>query len=91
MINNVLLEIVTPEQLFYRGEVEMVIAPTMDGYEGFMANHSHACVLLDEGRLRIREAGQKDFKVANIKSGYIDIKDKFVAFCDDAAWAESAE
>lgn len=88
MINSVLLEVVTPEQLFYKGDVEMVIAPTFDGYEGFMANHSHACVLLEKGKLKFRETGKKDFKVANIESGYIDVKETLVVFCDHAEWVE---
>ncbi|HKM28279.1 MAG TPA: F0F1 ATP synthase subunit epsilon [Anaerovoracaceae bacterium] len=88
MVNSVFLEVVTPEQLFYKGDVEMVIAPTLDGYEGFMANHSHACVLLEKGKLKFREVGQTELKAVNIESGYIDVKDTFVVFCDHAEWAK---
>ena len=86
MANSVLLEVVTPSKLFYMGEVEMVIVRTLTGDEGFMANHTWACKLLDTGELWIKEKGEKDFKVAAISGGFVDIKDQFIIYTDAAEW-----
>jgi F-type H+-transporting ATPase subunit epsilon len=86
--NKVLLEVITPEKLFYKGEVESVIVTTLDGEEGFMAKHTWACKLLGDGKLRIKEPGQSDFKIAKIHGGFADIKDTFVIFTDYAKWIE---
>jgi F-type H+-transporting ATPase subunit epsilon len=85
------LEVITPERLFYEGDVEMVIVRTLVGYEGFMANHAWACKLLGTGIMRIREAGQKDFKVAATTGGFIDVKDRVTVFVDAAEWPEEID
>ncbi len=87
MANTVSLEVITPSKLFYKGDIELVIARTLTGEEGFMANHSWAVKLLDVGELWIREAGSKDFKIAAISGGYIDVKEYIVIYTDAAEWA----
>jgi F-type H+-transporting ATPase subunit epsilon len=91
MAKSVRLDIITPERLFYRGDIELVIARTLFGDEGFMANHTWACKLLATGELWIQEAGSKDFKIAAISGGFIDIKDKFTIFTDAAEWPEEID
>ena len=85
------LEVITPSKVFYIGDVELVIARTLEGDEGFMANHTWACKLLDAGELWIQEAGAKDFKIAAIAGGYIDVKDYVVIFTDAAEWPEDID
>ena len=82
------LEVITPERLFYEGDVEMVIVRTLLGYEGFLANHSWACKLLDTGVLKIKETGAKEFKIAAITGGFIDVKDRIIIFTDAAEWPD---
>ena len=91
MSKSVLLEIITPSKLFYKGEIELVICRTLSGDEGFMADHSWACKLLDVGELWIKEAGSKDFKVAAISRGYVDVKDYIIIFTDAAEWSEDID
>ncbi|MDR2296651.1 MAG: F0F1 ATP synthase subunit epsilon [Clostridiales Family XIII bacterium] len=91
MPKSVLLDIITPEKLFYRGEIELVIARTLTGDEGFMASHIWACKLLATGELWIQEAGKKDFRIAAVSGGFIDIKDKFTIFTDYAEWPEEID
>lgn len=88
----VLLQVITPREMFYSGQVEMVVVPTTEGEEGFMAGHVWCVKLLAEkGRVKIREAGAKELKIINIKGGHVDIKDRFVVYADDAAWQEEYE
>lgn len=91
MANTIKLEIITPSRLFYRGEVEMVIVPTLFGEEGFMANHSWATKLLDVGEMAIQEPGGGGFKIAAIAGGFIDVKDSIVVYADHAEWQEELD
>lgn len=91
MAKSIRLEVITPSKLFYKGDIELVIVRTLTGDEGFMANHTWACKLLDAGELWIQEAGSKDFKVAAIAGGYIDVKDYIVIFTDAAEWPDEID
>ncbi len=91
MSKSVLLEVITPSKLFYKNKVEMVIANTFTGEEGFMANHTWACKLLDVGYLWIKEEGATEFKAANIAGGYIDVRDNFVVYTDAAEWTDEID
>lgn len=85
------LEVITPSKLFYKGDVELVIARTLDGDEGFMAGHTWAVKLLDAGELWFQEAGAKDFKIAALAGGFIDVKGDIVIFTDAAEWPEDID
>lgn len=93
MANSVKLEIITPSKRFYRGDVELVIATTLEGDEGFMYGHSWACKLLAIGELWIQEAGaEKDqFRVAAIAGGFIDVKDSIIIYTDAVEWSEDID
>lgn len=86
-----LLEVITPSKLFYKGEVELVIVRTLTGDEGFMADHTWAVKLLDAGELWFQEAGAKDFKIAALAGGFVDVKDDIVIFTDAAEWPEEID
>ena len=91
MANSVKLHVITPDRLFYDGDIEIVIVKTMAGEEGFMANHAWVCKLLDVGKLWIQEAGSKDFKVAAISGGFIDIMHDIVIYADSAEWPDEID
>lgn len=81
------LTIITPGEMFYSGQVSMVRVTTLDGEEGFKAGHAWCVKLLAEnGHVRLQEAG--GLRIAALKGGHIDIKDKFVIYAEDAAWVE---
>lgn len=93
MANSIKLEIITPSKRFYRGFVELVIATTLEGDEGFMYGHSWACKLLDIGELWIQEegAGKDEFRVAAIAGGFIDVKDSIIIYTDAVEWSEDID
>lgn len=93
MANTVQLEIMTPSKQFYKGDVELVIARTKSGDEGFMAGHAWACKLLDVGELWIREAGAEPntFKLAAVAEGFIDVKDTIIIYSDDVEWSKDID
>ena len=91
MPSSVKLQVITPSKLFYEGEVELVIARTLTGEEGFMAHHSWACKLLDIGALWIQETGTKEFKEAAISGGFIDVMEDIIIYTDAAEWSSEID
>ncbi len=91
MAKSMLLEVITPSKLFYKGEVELVIVRTLTGDEGFMPDHTWAVKLLAAGELWFQEAGKKDFKIAALAGGYVDVKDNIIIFTDAAEWPEDID
>ncbi|MBQ0004761.1 MAG: F0F1 ATP synthase subunit epsilon [Clostridiales bacterium] len=82
------LEIITPSNRFYSGEVEHVICKTPVGFEGFMADHTYTVKLLEEGVIRFRESGsgENDWKVAKAQGGFIDVKGDVIVYTDAIEW-----
>ena len=81
------LEIVTPEETLYSGEVESVSVPGMDGDFQMLDNHAPIVSLLSDGTVKIfgnvelkpavadkftKGNGTTDFK---IKGGVLEMKD----------------
>jgi len=91
MAKSFMFEIVTPEKLFYLGKAELVIARTVSGDEGFMADHCWAMKLLGTGELWFREAGAKEYKLAAISGGFVDVSDNVIIFTDSAEWADEID
>lgn len=91
MAKSVKLQVLTPSKMFYMGDIELVIVRTLSGDEGFMPNHMWSCKLLAIGELWIQEAGAKDFKVAAISGGFIDVKDDIIIFTDSAEWSSDID
>lgn len=82
-----LLEVITPREMFFSGEVDMVVVRTLDGEQGFLKNHEWCVVLLaEDGRLQIRKAGESEKITAYIKGGHIDVKDHTVVYAEEARW-----
>lgn len=87
MSNTVKLEIITPADLIYKGDIELVSAPTVEGNEGYMPGHTWCCKLLQkEGQVRIKEPGDNKVYIVNTKGGYVEIRDYFIIYAEDAAW-----
>ena len=91
MPKSVRLQVITPSKLFYEGDVELVIANTLTGEEGFMAGHSWACKLLATGELLIQESGTKELRAAAISGGFVDVMDDIIIYTDAAEWAEEID
>ena len=83
------LEIVTPENAFYSGEVESVIVKTTEGYEGFLSGHSWCCKLLaEDGEVKLRPVGDTENIEIRLAGGYIEVADKTIVYTDKAEWKD---
>lgn len=85
MASEFAVEIVTPEQVFYNGEAEMVIVRTTQGDRGILKNHRPLVTGLATGTLRIKKDGQ--YKEAEISGGFMSVeKEKTVIVTESAQW-----
>ena len=91
MAKSFALKIVTPEKLFYEGEVEMVIVRATSGEEGFMADHTWACKLLVPGNVRFKEIGTNEFRSAVVTGGFVDVRGDALVYADSAEWKDEAD
>ena len=92
-MSNVKLEIITPSDMFYSGDVEVLMAQTVDGDEGYLQNHVWCCKLLKENsKLQLREAGgpagAAGLKTVKVNGGYVEIRDHFVVYTESAEWGD---
>lgn len=84
------LEIITPEKVFFSGEVESVIVPTPDGYLGIQRNHEPMVIALKIGRMEINIDG--DWKKCTASEGFIEIRpDRTIIFSQAVEWPEEID
>lgn len=86
MARTLLCEIVTPERIVYTNEVEMVIAPTVEGEIGILPLHIPLVALLQAGELRVRFNDNKDVEWFAVSGGYLQVhEDKVIVLAENAA------
>src|SRR5512133_3232752 len=85
MARTLLCEIVTPERIVYTNEVEMVIAPTLDGEIGILPLHAPLVTVLRAGELRVRYNDNKDVEWFAVSGGYLQVHEDKVIVLADAA------
>ncbi len=69
-----MLEIVTPEQILLRDEVQFMVAPGAEGELGIMKNHAPLVAALDIGVLRYNNASGTQKKMA-LSGGFMEVID----------------
>lgn len=84
------LEIVTGERLVFSDEVDMVIAPGVEGQLGILPKHAPLITALSIGELRVKK-GQEELSFA-IGGGFMEVyKDKVIVLADTAERAEEID
>ncbi len=92
MARTLLCEIVTPEQIVYTNEVEMVIAPTVEGEVGILPLHVPLVTVLKAGELRVRYNDGKDVEWFAVSGGYMQVhEDKVIILAENAAIASQID
>ena len=86
MARTLLVEIVTPERILYTNEVEMVVAPTIDGEIGVLPLHAPLVSVLRPGEIRVKWNADKNVEWFAVSGGYIQVhEDKVIILADEAA------
>ncbi len=81
------LKIVTPNELFFEGDVEHVMAPGWDGYLGVLQNHASYVTPISKGQLTYREAGGKTTAL-RVEGGFLEVfKNRVLVLTDKISGA----
>ncbi len=76
------LEIITAERQVYSDEVDMVIAPGIDGQLGILPQHAPLMTILKPGEMTVRKDGE-DMYVA-VSGGFMEVMGNKVSVLADA-------
>lgn len=89
-MNRLYLKVVTPDKLFFEGEIDMLVARTIEGDVGILLKHSPLVTILDIGRLVIKDGDER--KIAACAGGYIDVRNNNITVVSDACeWEEEID
>jgi len=83
MAGKILLEVITPDRLVVREEVDMVIATGIDGEFGVLPNHAPLLCLLQIGEGRFKKDGKVEYMT--IIGGIAEVFENKVTILADAA------
>jgi F-type H+-transporting ATPase subunit epsilon len=87
---NLKLDIVTAEGVVYSDEVDVVVAPGIEGQLGILPHHAPLMTTLQPGELRVRKSGEK-FSLA-ISGGFLEVRpDRVIILADAAERAEEID
>ena len=89
-MSGIRLDIVTAEQMVYSGEVDMVIAPGVEGQLGILPHHTPLMTTLQAGELRVKKGGEEVFLA--ITGGFLEVRpDRVVVLADAAERADEID
>lgn len=84
------LDVVSAERVVYSDEVEVVIAPGIEGQLGILPHHAPLMTTLEMGELRARKGGE-EFSLA-ISGGFLEVRpDRVIVLADAAERAEEID
>ncbi|MDZ7742608.1 MAG: ATP synthase F1 subunit epsilon [Bacteroidota bacterium] len=66
------LEIITPDETIFTGEVDLVQLPGLDGSFEILNNHAPLVSVLREGRIKIKAQGKQE-TFFEVKGGVIEV------------------
>ena len=77
------LEIITAERQVFGDEVDLVVAPGVDGELGILPHHAPLMTMLQPGEILIRKDGEDTFLV--VTGGFLEVIGNKVTILADAA------
>ncbi|MBI4506406.1 MAG: F0F1 ATP synthase subunit epsilon [Chloroflexi bacterium] len=84
------LDIVTAERLVYSDDVDVLVAPGIEGELGILPRHAPLLTALTVGELRIRKEGQETYFA--IGGGFLEVRpNRVIVLADVAERAEEID
>ena len=77
------LEIITAERALFDGQVELIVAPGIEGELAVLPNHAPLMTMLQPGELRYRVSGEDSY--LTVSGGYMEVTRGRVTILADAA------
>jgi F-type H+-transporting ATPase subunit epsilon len=78
-----LLEIVTAEELVYSEEIDVLVAPGIDGELGILPRHAPLLTALKPGEIRVVKDGEETFMA--VSAGFMEVLGNKVTILADTA------
>ncbi len=82
-MSTIRLDIVTAEKVVFSDDVEVLVAPGVEGQLGILPHHAPLMTTLQVGELRVRK-GEEEFSLA-ISGGFLEVRSDRVIVLADAA------
>jgi len=84
------LEIVTAERPVYSDDVDMVVAPGIEGQLGILPNHAPLLTILQPGEIFLRKDGE-EISIA-VSGGFLEVRsNRVIVLADTAERAEEID
>jgi F-type H+-transporting ATPase subunit epsilon len=78
------LSIVTPEKIYFEGEVSSIIVPGSQGYLGVLTDHAPLITAVNPGKLTVKDKSGKEFILA-VSFGFFEISSNHATLLVDSA------
>jgi F-type H+-transporting ATPase subunit epsilon len=84
------LDIVTAERIVYSEDVDLIVAPGIEGQLGILPHHAPLMTMLQSGELRVRQGNDED--IMAISGGFLEVRpDRCIVLADSAERAEEID
>ena len=84
------LEIITAERIVYSEDVDILVAPGIEGELGILPHHAALMTMLQPGELRVRKDNQEELMF--VSGGFLEVRgDKVIVLADVAERAEEID
>ena len=89
-MSSIRLDIVTAERVVYSEDVDVVVAPGIEGQLGILPHHAPLMTTLQAGELLVRKGGE-EFSLV-ISGGFLEVRpDRVIVLADAAERAEEID
>lgn len=84
------LDIVTAERSVYTDEVDVIVAPGVEGQLGILPHHAPLMTILQPGELVVRKGGQEEYLA--ITGGFLEVRpDRVIILADSSERVEEID
>lgn len=78
-----LLEIITPEKVVFKDEIDEIVVPTITGEIAILPNHAELLTKINPGELVIKKAGKDQYFA--IMGGFLEVINNHISILADYA------
>ena len=87
---NIKLDIVTAEGVVFSEDVDVVVAPGVEGQLGILPHHAPLMTMLQPGELLVRKGGEEFFLA--VSGGFLEVRpDRIIVLADTAERVEEID